>query len=311
MQIRRVTAQEPFSLYFPVEHAGDMKRSMELTQGDFWVEDWLVRPALNRIERGGIVHQIEPRIMRVLVCLAKRPGEVVPRTHLLNTVWPDALLEGDPVNRAISDLRKVFKDDARRPVFIETIRKVGYRLIAPVSMAHVSSDGLARTALAEVVLTAARPTIEQKRIQLPRLWLRWALGGGVLLVMLYVFWTTQPWSQPPIAQVQPVPFSSLPGIEFNPAFSPDGSRIVFAWRDPATEIVDLYIQLITAKQAVALTQSTATELSPAWSPDGEWIAYIQREEKSCGIFVISALGGIPRRMASCETAQHLTWDSRP
>ena len=43
----------------------------------FRLNQWLVRPALNRISsREGDI-QIEPRVMRVLLVLAEKPGEVL------------------------------------------------------------------------------------------------------------------------------------------------------------------------------------------------------------------------------------------
>ena len=105
---------------------------MEITKEDFCIGTWVVRPTLNRITRGDEEIQIEPRIMRVLICLAHQPGAVVSRETLLQEAWPGLVVSDDPLNRAISELRKYFEDDPRNPDYIETIRKVGYRLIAPV-----------------------------------------------------------------------------------------------------------------------------------------------------------------------------------
>lgn len=40
----------------------------------FRVGEWFVEPALKQISRGGESQQVEPRIMHVLTCLARRPG---------------------------------------------------------------------------------------------------------------------------------------------------------------------------------------------------------------------------------------------
>jgi TolB-like protein len=52
---------------------------------------------------------------------------------LMRSVWPDAFVGDDVLTRCISELRRVFGDDAKEPRFIQTIPKTGYRLIARVS----------------------------------------------------------------------------------------------------------------------------------------------------------------------------------
>jgi TolB-like protein len=70
--------------------------------------------------------------MQVLVLLAAHAGQVVAKERLIQTVWPDTFVTDDVLTRAISELRRVFGDDARDSRFIQTIPKSGYRLIAPV-----------------------------------------------------------------------------------------------------------------------------------------------------------------------------------
>ena len=71
--------------------------------------------------------------MQVLVLLAAHAGQVVAKERLMQTVWPDTFVTDDVLTRAISELRRVFGDDAKESRFIQTIPKSGYRLIARVS----------------------------------------------------------------------------------------------------------------------------------------------------------------------------------
>ncbi len=75
----------------------------------FRIEDCLVLPALNRIECGQETHQIEPRVMQVLVCLAARPNEVLSRQMLFDVVWADSVVCEEALTRTISELRRVFR----------------------------------------------------------------------------------------------------------------------------------------------------------------------------------------------------------
>lgn len=75
---------------------------------------------------------LEPRLMEVLVALAERAGEVVSADQLLIEVWRGTFYGDNPVHRAIAQLRRLIGDSSRTPIYIETIRKRGYRLIAKV-----------------------------------------------------------------------------------------------------------------------------------------------------------------------------------
>jgi DNA-binding winged helix-turn-helix (wHTH) protein/WD40 repeat protein len=100
--------------------------------GEFRMGPWLVQPSLNLISLNGATVRLEPKVMEVLVCLAKHAGEPVPREELIQTVWPGTFVTDDVLKRCISELRRVFEDDAREPRVIETIPKRGYRLLAAV-----------------------------------------------------------------------------------------------------------------------------------------------------------------------------------
>lgn len=113
---------------------------------NFLVGTWLVEPSLNAISRNGTTLHLEPKVMEVLVCLAEQPGELLPREKLFQTVWPDTFVSDDVLKRAISELRRVFEDDAHEPRVIQTIPKRGYRLVAPVGPGEQSGEiGLAAT----------------------------------------------------------------------------------------------------------------------------------------------------------------------
>ncbi len=102
-------------------------------QKAFKLGEWTVYPSLNRLVRADQVEHLEPRVMDALVCLASRPGTVISRDELLETVWPDAVIGEEGLTRQVSSLRKVLGDDRDHPRYIETVRKGGYRLLATVS----------------------------------------------------------------------------------------------------------------------------------------------------------------------------------
>jgi DNA-binding winged helix-turn-helix (wHTH) protein len=97
------------------------------------IGDWCVNPAVGQISRNGESVRLEARMMRLLVFLAGRPGEVVSIDQLLDEVWSGVVVTPDSVYQAVTALRRLLRDDAKQPRYIETLPRLGYRLVAPVS----------------------------------------------------------------------------------------------------------------------------------------------------------------------------------
>jgi non-specific serine/threonine protein kinase len=93
---------------------------------------WWVRPSLSRIERAGQAVHLRPKSMEVLLFLARRAGQVVPRGELLDAAWPGVSVAEEGLTRCIADIRQAFGDAPNQPGYLETVAKRGYRLIAPV-----------------------------------------------------------------------------------------------------------------------------------------------------------------------------------
>jgi transcriptional activator of cad operon len=70
--------------------------------------------------------------MAVLECLARANGRVVDRQVFFDTIWPGGVVSDDVLTQCIVELRKAFGDSARHPRIIETIPKIGFRLIPAV-----------------------------------------------------------------------------------------------------------------------------------------------------------------------------------
>jgi transcriptional activator of cad operon len=71
--------------------------------------------------------------MRLLMCLADHAGEVVSIDDLLDKVWSDVTVAPDSVYQAVASLRRVLGDNPKQPTYIETVPRLGYRMVAKVS----------------------------------------------------------------------------------------------------------------------------------------------------------------------------------
>jgi transcriptional activator of cad operon len=101
------------------------------------IGEWSVQPETGQISRQGEVARLEIRSVRVLAYLAERAGEVVSIEELLEKVWPDVAVSQDSVYQAVASLRRQLGDDPKQPKYIETVPRLGYRLVAQVGSATV------------------------------------------------------------------------------------------------------------------------------------------------------------------------------
>jgi TolB-like protein/DNA-binding winged helix-turn-helix (wHTH) protein/predicted Zn-dependent protease len=139
------------------------------SSGDIRIGEWTVHPALDSISRGTETQKLEPREMRLLLCLADAAGAVVSVDRLLAQVWPDVVVGSASVYQAVSQLRKILGDVEPSPTYIATVPRKGYRLIAAVQRASAPDP----TPQAPVVL---RSTAVPRRV--------WVVAGACVALAL-------------------------------------------------------------------------------------------------------------------------------
>jgi TolB-like protein/DNA-binding winged helix-turn-helix (wHTH) protein len=99
---------------------------------DLIIAGWIFHANAYQIERGGERIKLEPKATLVLAHLAQLAGQPVSREALLDAVWPGVIVSDEALTNVINKLRRAFGDERRHPRVIETIPKMGYRLIAEV-----------------------------------------------------------------------------------------------------------------------------------------------------------------------------------
>jgi DNA-binding winged helix-turn-helix (wHTH) protein/TolB-like protein len=98
-------------------------------EGDFWLGNMFVRPSLREIRIGELPEILEPRVMQVLVVLAGANGAVVSRDDLIMQCWGGRIVGEAAINRCIFRLRQLADLSGGKDFRIETIARVGYRLV--------------------------------------------------------------------------------------------------------------------------------------------------------------------------------------
>lgn len=145
---------------------------------DFELGSATIRPASREIVSGGRVESIEPKVMQLLVTLARLTGRVVSRDELVEQCWGGRVVGEDAINRVIGKLRRAAESVAGGTFRIETIARVGVRLM-----------------VIQPATTPPLPGADAALLTTPRAFLRrWAfaavLGTGVAAIGLGVAFHT-------------------------------------------------------------------------------------------------------------------------
>src|SRR5205823_13353373 len=90
-------------------------------ESDFLIGDLHVRPSLREVRWNGQKEQLEPRVMQVLVALARAAGAVVSREELIERCWEGRIVGEAAINRCISNLRELSETGGNASFRIETI----------------------------------------------------------------------------------------------------------------------------------------------------------------------------------------------
>jgi Tol biopolymer transport system component/DNA-binding winged helix-turn-helix (wHTH) protein len=272
---------------------------------------------------------LTPREFELLLALILNAGEVISKDALLQMIWTDAFVAEETLTRNVSFLRKKLGGGQ----FIETVPKIGYRFAADVRVSDlpeivIEEKTLTRVRaeeivsfsdngqIAEVKLSADLPALQNQSstksdaLTIPKSQIRnhkifWvaavlivaALGG----FFIYQFYFQKHETKIVFAS-SPVPFSSLPGYESMPSFSPDSRQIVFAWNGGEGEILDIYVKIVgTAGESIRLTRGDRNAMFPVFTPDGKYVAFFRSYPEASKIYQIPALGGAERKIAEVSS----------
>jgi len=247
------------------------------------------------LRRDGKKVKIQEQPFQVLILLVERPGEVLTREELARRLWSEQTNVDFErgLNKAITRLREALRDSAENPRYVETLPRRGYRFIA-----HVTNGALG----AEVETKSREVPVTESRIRSPRMAMlaNAAVALGLLLLAAVGSYLLRPSPHLQSDNLTIVPFTTFPGLEVAPRFSPDGNQVVFSWFGYERDFqFDLYVKQVGQEHVVQLTHHPARFLASAWSPDGRFIAFKREAEPDAsGVFVIPALGGAERKLAA-------------
>jgi Tol biopolymer transport system component/DNA-binding winged helix-turn-helix (wHTH) protein len=275
------------------------------------------------LRKQGVLIKLQEQPFKVLEMLLDNPGRIVTREELQERLWQgNTYVNFDHgLNKAISKIREALCDTAENPRFVETISRRGYRFVAPIE--KISTDnGLLKTAesIEMIVLddkqlggdTPESGAVKRESISaesevkpvtsasFPRRWgKKYVIAATALLgVLIITFYFNLSHRHHEVFRepMRIIPFTSLPGIEAQPRFSPDGRFVVFQWDGPNRDNLDIYVKQIGVEGQLRLTSDPADDFAPVWSPDGKEIVFERTWGGTTSIYKLSSLGGVEYKL---------------
>lgn len=225
---------------------------------------------------------VEPKVLQVLLVLAKSQGEVVSHEDILKKVWPDVYVAPNALQRCIAQLRKAFKDDAKQQRIIATHPKQGYSLVAevnwqiksivPAQRVKVTEEPVPLTSQTERPKNQLRPVLNLINIRF------WSLFSVAIIVFLTSFYYWQaPLNHLTIKQL--IPLTTTDNQEYSPRYSPDGRYIAFERHINICEN-QIWAKDTQTNKEFLLTKERGLYGPPTWSPDGSQLVFSL--ENNCG-----------------------------
>src|ERR1700730_18358465 len=112
----------------------DALSSTDISQFEGFRLDRRAGVLFRRDERGGFAPMaIGSRALDILGVLVERPGELVSRAEIIETVWPGTVVEDSNLNVQVAALRRILDGGRAEASCIQTVPGRGYRFVAPVT----------------------------------------------------------------------------------------------------------------------------------------------------------------------------------
>lgn len=249
--------------------------------------------------------RLTPKAAAVLLRLVHAAGRTLSRDELIGEVWKGTCPTNDVLTQAIKDLRRAFGDDLHAPHYVETLPRLGYRLVAHARF--LGADELSSpqpTALLADFTPDPLPAMAANDTWRHR---RWIAIGASAIVALFAWVAMAPrnhanatssparWQATAMRSV-----TSDPGAEMDPRISPDGTRVAYAVSGIGPANSRIMQRSLDASRALSLTSAVrGSEFHPEWSWDGAAIAFKIIGNGGCELVIEPSLGGAERRMGPC------------
>jgi len=124
---------KPFSIKELLARAAAfLRRRKQEEQDCYEFGDFVFDVPACRLSKNGDDIQLSPKELKLLELFLKKQGKALTRDEILNTVWGYNSFSGPrSVDRFVTTLRNKIEPDSHNPIFIHTLREIGYKFEIP------------------------------------------------------------------------------------------------------------------------------------------------------------------------------------
>jgi len=194
--------------------------------------------------------------MQVLCYLIQHKKQVVSRSQIAEDLWPDSVTGLEVVTRAIYELRKTLNDDAKKPIYIETISRKGYCFIYEVTPTATKKTNK---------LIAKFPLIHSTKLKLLA-----TLCFCLFLVLVFSA------SDNKSVEMKATILTDFTSYSDMPAVSPDEKQLLFIKKQHFKQTDSQLVLLdLESQQKRELSLIKAEYKSPIWLANSDYWFYIR------------------------------------
>ena len=228
------------------------------------------------------VQQLEPMAVELLRYFCQNRDQIISIDRLIEHVWLNRIVSDNAVSKLITKLRKAFNDNPRKPIFIATFPKKGYKFIAPVIALSAEQTNVTLYSNDEVNETAVKNNNSETG-KSKQTYLSFGVIVVVLVIGVLLFNSDKPKPMPLATGVKALTRDG--GSEMAPRVSPDGQYLSYMRRG---EKLSLWIKSLASQEVVEVTHAELASpwLGPlSWNDAGNLVVYLVTTTDSCAYYV--------------------------
>ncbi|NQZ21621.1 MAG: winged helix-turn-helix domain-containing protein [Colwellia sp.] len=96
------------------------------------IGEYLLDKQLALLQKSEFEVAVEPKLLELLLLFCEHPNRIISREYILEKIWQNTIVTDNAINKMVGNLRKLLSDDPKKPQYIQTVPKRGYRLICLV-----------------------------------------------------------------------------------------------------------------------------------------------------------------------------------
>lgn len=264
--------------------------------------------------------RLPPKAISVLLALAAQPGKTVSRDELLENIWKNRFTTPDVICQAVSALRRALNDDDESPQVIETIPRLGYRLMTPVTIAPsdlpAGSEGTPGPDPSPALAATSPAPFRLRGAWMAVVAVLAAVSASGILYSLATFSVAEqriPRERERWSAGMPRLLTLGPELVYDPRLSPGGHEVLYSAHDGLGSPRRIYLRDMDSERTELVLADPEADLSrPLWSPDRHLIAYrAEYPDGRCEIRVLDRGTARSSAMADCEPDGQLSMDWHP